>query len=213
MEHFKNTVSIEDFYKSDMTLISLPNDEPLFKLIQKNNKLYTMFLLQDRTLVKKKHLLYITEILITEPNVTDLYNLIDSKITIVEFLSKSKNFKLGKLNDLTFPITELKDLSIIQKKLSQHETCLQLDEQLKNKRDDKKHMTNYEKYQLQWLIDHNHSLTELIQELEDYINQDSPDIKINLSKAFEEWEFNIGFNSEIYACEEEFNDAEAYYDL
>ena len=133
MEHFKNTVSIEDFYKSDMTLISLPNDEPLFKLIQKNNKLYTMFLLQDRTLVKKKHLLYITEILITEPNVTDLYNLIDSKITIVEFLSKSKNFKLGKLNDLTFPITELKDLSIIQKKLSQHETCLQLDEQLKNK--------------------------------------------------------------------------------
>lgn len=133
MEHFKNTVSIEDFYKSDMTLMSLPNDEPLFKLIQKNNKLYTMFLLQDRTLVKKKHLLYITEILITEPNVTDLYNLIDSKITIVEFLSKSKNVKLGKLNDLIFPITELKDLSIIQEKLPQHETCLQLDEQLKIK--------------------------------------------------------------------------------
>lgn len=126
-----NTVGV--FHKSDMTLMSLPNDEPLFKLIQKNNKLYTMFLLQDRTLVKKKQLLYITEILITEPNVTDLYNLIDSKITIVKFLSKSKNFKLGKLNDLTFPITELKDLSIIQEKLPQHETCLQLDEQLKNK--------------------------------------------------------------------------------
>lgn len=133
MEHFKNTVSIEDFYKSDMTLISLPNDEPLFKLIQKNNKLYTMFLLQDRTLVKKKQLLYITEILITEPNVTDLYNLIDSKITIVEFLSKSKNFKLDKLNDLTFPITELKDLSIIQEKLPQQETCLQLNNEFKNK--------------------------------------------------------------------------------
>lgn len=133
MEHFKNTVSIEDFYKSDMTLISLPNDEPLFKLIQKNNKLYTMFLLQDRTLVKKKQLLYITEILITEPNVTDLYNLIDSKITIVEFLSKSKNFKLDKFNDLTFPITELKDLSIIQEKLPQQETCLQLNNEFKNK--------------------------------------------------------------------------------
>lgn len=74
-------------------------------------------------------------------------------------------------------------------------------------------MTNYEKYQLQWLIDHNHSLTELIQELEDYINQESSDIKINLSKAFKEWKSDIGFNSEIYACEEEFNDAEAYYDL
>lgn len=74
-------------------------------------------------------------------------------------------------------------------------------------------MTNYEKYQLQWLIDHNHSLTELIQELEDYINQESSDIKINLSKAFKEWESDIGFNSEIYACEKEFNNAEAYYDL
>lgn len=74
-------------------------------------------------------------------------------------------------------------------------------------------MTIYEKYKLQWLIDHNYSINDLIQELEDYINQESSDIKINLSKTFEEWESNIGFKSEIYACEEEFNDAEAYYDL
>lgn len=74
-------------------------------------------------------------------------------------------------------------------------------------------MTSYQKYKLQWLIDHNYSLDDLIQELEDYINQESFDIKINLSKAFEEWESDIGFKSEIYACEEEFNDAEAYYDL
>lgn len=74
-------------------------------------------------------------------------------------------------------------------------------------------MIIYEKYKLQWLIDHNYSINDLIQELEDYINQESSDIKINLSKAFEEWESNIGFKSEIYACEEEFNDAEAYYDL
>lgn len=77
-------------------------------------------------------------------------------------------------------------------------------------------MTNYEKYQLQWLIDHNHSLTELIQELEDYINQEfwlSSDPKINLSKAFKEWEFNTGFNSEIYVCEEEYYDTEAQHEL
>jgi hypothetical protein len=74
-------------------------------------------------------------------------------------------------------------------------------------------MIIYEKYKLQWLIDHNYSINDLIQELEDYINQESSDIKINLSKAFEEWESNIGFKSEIYAYEEEFNDAEAYYDL
>lgn len=77
-------------------------------------------------------------------------------------------------------------------------------------------MTNYEKYQLQWLIDHNHSLTELIQELEDYINQEfwlSSDPKINLSKAFKDWELDTGFNSEIYVCEEEYYDTEAQNEL
>lgn len=132
MEKLKTTISIEDFYKSDMTLMSLPNDEPLFTLIQKNNKLYTMFLLQDRMLVKEKLLIYVTEILVTEPKITDLYNLINSKTTIVEFLSKSKNFKLGKLNDLTFPIQELNDIKSIEKKLPKNETYLQLDKEYKN---------------------------------------------------------------------------------
>ena len=85
MKNLKNILSIDDFYESDMTLMSLPNDEPLFKLIQQNNKLHTMFLLQDRILLKKKQLSYITEILITEPKTKDLYDLINSKITIVEF--------------------------------------------------------------------------------------------------------------------------------
>lgn len=74
-------------------------------------------------------------------------------------------------------------------------------------------MTNYEKYQLQWMIDHNHSLTDLIQELEDYLNQDLTDVKINLTQAFEEWELDNGFNSEIYVCEEEYNDGDGWYDL
>lgn len=129
MKNLKNILSIDDFYESDMTLMSLPNDEPLFKLIQQNNKLHTMFLLQDRILLKKKQLLYVTEILITEPKTKDLYDLINSKITIVEFFSKSKNFKIGKINDLTFPIQELNNLSIIQEKLPKKETYLQLDKE------------------------------------------------------------------------------------
>ena len=132
MKNLKNILSIDDFYESDMTLMSLTNDEPLFKLIQQNNKLHTMFLLQDRILLKKKQLLYVTEILITEPKTKDLYNLINSKITIVEFFSKSKNFKIGKINDLTFPIQELKNLSIIQEKLPKNKTYLQLDNEFKN---------------------------------------------------------------------------------
>lgn len=77
-------------------------------------------------------------------------------------------------------------------------------------------MTNYEKYKLQWLIDHNYSLNDLIQELEDCINQQfwlSSDPKINLSKTFKDWELNTGFNSEIYVCEEEYYDTEAQHEL
>lgn len=129
----KNVISIKDFNKSDIILMSLPNNEPLFKLIQKDNKYYTLFLLQERTLIKKKQLLYITEMLITEPKITDLYNLLDSKITILEFLSKSKNFKIGKLNDLEFPIETLDNIKNIENKLSKKETYLQLDNEYKNK--------------------------------------------------------------------------------
>ena len=128
----KNAITIKDFNKSDIILMSLPNNEPLFKLIQQNNKLHTMFLLQDRILLKKKQLLYVTEILITEPKTKDLYDLINSKITIVEFFSKSKNFKISKINNLTFPIQELNNLSIIQEKLPKKETYLQLDKEYEN---------------------------------------------------------------------------------
>ncbi len=133
MEKLKTTISIEDFYKSDMTLMSLPNDEPLFTLIQKNNKLYTMFLLQERTLIKKKQLLYITEILVTEPKITDLSDLIDSKTTVFEYFSKSKNFKIRKINNLTFPNQTLDNVISIENKLPKKDTYLLLDKEYKNK--------------------------------------------------------------------------------
>ena len=133
MEKLKSTISIEDFYKSDMTLMSLPNDEPLFTLIQKNNKLYTMFLLQERTLIKKKQLLYITEILVTEPKITDLSDLIDSKTTVFEYFSKSKNFKIRKINNLTFPNQTLDNVISIENKLPKKDTYLLLDKEYKNK--------------------------------------------------------------------------------
>lgn len=128
-----NLIKIQDFYNSDFTLQTLPNDEPLFTIIEKNNTLYTMFLLQDRVLLKKKLLLYITEILVTEPKITDLYDLINSKITIFEFLSKSKNFKICKINDLTFPNQTLNDITSIENKLPKKDTYLQLDANYKNK--------------------------------------------------------------------------------
>lgn len=126
-------ITIQDFYNSDFTLQSLPNDEPLFTIIEKNNKLYTMFLLQDRVLLKEKLLLYITEILVTEPKITDLYDLIDSKTTIFEFLSKSKNFKIRKINDLTFPNQTLDNITSIKNKLPKKDTYLQLNNEYKDK--------------------------------------------------------------------------------
>ena len=126
-------ITIQDFYNSDFTLQTLPNNEPLFTIIEKNNKLYTMFLLQDRVLLKKKLILYITEILVTEPKITDLYDLINSKTTIFEFFSKSKNFKIHKINDLTFPNQTLDDITSIENKSPKKDTHLQLDDKYKNK--------------------------------------------------------------------------------
>lgn len=113
----ENIITIQDFYNTDFELQALPNGDPLFNIIQKNDKLYTLYLLQDRTLVKKKQLFHVKQILVSEPKIEDLYDLINSKIEIIEFLSKSQNVKLSKINDMTFPqnkltsISEIKDLS------------------------------------------------------------------------------------------------------
>lgn len=126
-----NLITIQDLYNSDFTLQTLPNDEPLFTIIEKNNTLYTMFLLQDRVLLKNKMFIYITEILVTEPKIEDLYDLIDSKTTIFEFFSKSKNFKIRKINELTFPNKTLDNVTSIENKLPKKDTYLQLDEKYK----------------------------------------------------------------------------------
>ena len=99
----ENTITIQDFYNADFELQALPNGEASFIIIQKNNKFYTLYLLQDQTLVKKKQLFHVKQILVSEPKIEDLDDLINSKIDIIEFLSKSKNVKLSKINDITFP--------------------------------------------------------------------------------------------------------------
>lgn len=66
--------------------------------------------------------------------------------------------------------------------------------------------TDYQNYQLQWMQDHAHSLEDLIMSLEEY-RKDT--FGLTLPELFHEWEHNQGFNSEIWACENEFNDCEA----
>ena len=61
----ENTITIQDFYNADFELKALPNGEASFTIIQKNNKFYTLYLLQDRTLVKKKQLFHVKQILVS----------------------------------------------------------------------------------------------------------------------------------------------------
>ena len=54
-------------------------------------------------------------------------------------------------------------------------------------------ITDYEKYQLQWMIDHGHSLQELMNVLADTANE-------NLSMGgFEIFQNEVGFSGEIWA--------------
>lgn len=65
-------------------------------------------------------------------------------------------------------------------------------------------MSEYEKYQLQWMIDHGHSLKELIDELD--LCQKDWDKYATVSDVFAAWENVIGFNGELWACEGEWLD-------
>lgn len=65
--------------------------------------------------------------------------------------------------------------------------------------------TDYQNYQLQWMQDHNYSLEDLIMSLEKY-RKDT--FGLTLPELFHEWEQNQGFNGEIWACEDEFEDCE-----
>ena len=66
-------------------------------------------------------------------------------------------------------------------------------------------MSEYEKYQLQWMIDHGHSIAELIDEL-DRVQMDWSDGCESVPDIFKAWEAEIGFGGEIWACKPEFED-------
>lgn len=66
-------------------------------------------------------------------------------------------------------------------------------------------MTAYQKYQLQWMIDHDKSLDDLMSEMTKYqING----CEETVDEIFDQWEFNRGFGGEIWACYNEWLDCE-----
>ncbi len=70
----------------------------------------------------------------------------------------------------------------------------------------------YEKYCLQWMIDHDYSLTDLINELADRENYEENEMGnlLVLQDVFDLWEAHDGFNHEIWASYDEWLDNEGY---
>lgn len=63
----------------------------------------------------------------------------------------------------------------------------------------------YEKYRLDWMIAHGHSITMLLRELE---NMRQEDPERNLLSLFDDWEYGFGFGGEVWACYDEFLETE-----
>lgn len=63
-------------------------------------------------------------------------------------------------------------------------------------------LTDYERYQLEWMIDHGHSLKEFVQGL-DLVDRDGID---SLEEAYTIWENDYGFGGEVFSNEREFKE-------
>ena len=66
-------------------------------------------------------------------------------------------------------------------------------------------LTDYERYQLEWMIHHGHSLTELIEDMSE-LSYDLPDAEVGA--LFDAWEADRGFGGEVFASESEWRSAE-----
>lgn len=71
-------------------------------------------------------------------------------------------------------------------------------------------LTDYERYQFEWMIDHGHSLGELVDELTGLQNdlEEEPGVNLSVRDVFDAWEDERGFGGELFACEAEWRGAE-----
>ena len=73
-------------------------------------------------------------------------------------------------------------------------------------------MDAYERYRLRWMLDHDHSLTELVEALRDlqYGDPEDGDSAVTpVDELFDQWQLDIGFaGGEIRACRAEWEENE-----
>lgn len=63
----------------------------------------------------------------------------------------------------------------------------------------------YERFKLQWMIDHGYTLEDLMNAMED-LKREAP--FVDLRMIFDHWQFDCGFGSEIWPCYDEWLDCE-----
>ena len=66
-------------------------------------------------------------------------------------------------------------------------------------------MTEYQRYQLKWMLDHNISLDDLMTEL---TNHQMNGCEGTVAEIFDEWEHEEGFGGELWACIDEWAECE-----
>lgn len=64
----------------------------------------------------------------------------------------------------------------------------------------------FERFKLQWMIDHGYTLADLVECMEIMIHEDAiSGLRTNLSNLFDRWEFGVGFaDGSVWPCYEEY---------
>ena len=116
-------------HKFKMPLLVI--EEPIFGIVTYLDKIYTFYVMQDRTLLKNKQLINIKELLIAKPDIENLDKVIDGEISIYDFFSESHKYRIGKIVNKIFAPTVVRNMSEISPKLVSEDLYLSLSEERK----------------------------------------------------------------------------------
>lgn len=130
LQNLYQVMEFEDFRNFKMPLLAI--NEPIFGVISYLDRIYTVYIMQDRSLIKNNSLVDIKELLITEPNIDDLYNVIDGKISIYNFFERSNKYSIGKIANKIFPTVQVNSMIEISQKIPSEKLYLSLSEECTN---------------------------------------------------------------------------------
>ena len=121
--------TLAERHKFTMPLLAI--EEPIFGIVTYLDKIYTFYVMQDRTLLKNKQLVNIKELLIAKPDIENLDKVIDGEISIYDFFSESHKYRIGKIANKIFSPTVVRDMAKISPKLVSEDLYLSLSEERK----------------------------------------------------------------------------------